>query len=928
MKNALKAVSAIALISLLLLAGCSDIFTPEASKSQAGEGIVQIQIGDSAAPRTLVPAATFAAYGVSATSGSNTVVLDPAAGTSKTLKLQPGTWTITVTGYTGSAGSYERTATGSASVAVVAGQTATANIVLNTTADANKTGTFHYSVDFGDIDFADLQSAALTLAAATGIISLDLKDFAYTESTATTNAGDITLASGIYTLNIVLTSGRIVNGSALNIYRKETVYIFPGLTTTGNYVFSDSQLTAYVYLKGTARINDLRSSPTETYTPTEVYVKLNGQPATADTYDSVADYAGIVRSMTVDSVDPYLYNWVIQVPSQTLQKNLTGSLDFSFKATSDLGKEIYTPWGAHLGLTSINGIHGNETATVVLTGNLVELQAATVTDGTITDFPTDVFAGNYAGDNRPIPVTVTATAAGNVVKRGSVYLSTTARPLTFVAVDGADPAVEYYQFSGTVPASSPAILYATVYDPTVVVTFANTSSWEIGTITTAGEVDQYEFAAPLPLQYYYIWLQDANHPESGSYGDMKVSVSGYVLSSSTGVDNAWPLQIRAGSGAGGGIVSITVEGLSSSNIGDYRIGISPASTARPGTVFTPININTWEDGDLATASQEDWYEFTVPAEAASQTYYLWLNNDRSNYGDGSKTAQVNVSVYRSSSTAVTNFPYSTSYTSGQSLSTLYGGDKVYVRVSSNSGSTGTYAIGITPLANTFRPGTAITPLPVNTWVDGNITNGSANDFYAFTAPTAGTYYLWRNQSSTYGGNGAKTGSVYVYRGTNTYTYSTNYYNSGVSFTANAGETVYMRVAPYSTGTYAIAITDSNLNIGTVTLTNGVPVTATISSAYDVDWYEFPVVAGTQYRVYWEETVSGTWFDIDVYPYRLSSGAQLYFSSGSNDSDGGGNNYITTSFTGTVKLRVRNYGGGANTGSYKIVFNTTGVRPSL
>ncbi|GHU73115.1 hypothetical protein FACS189450_12250 [Spirochaetia bacterium] len=925
MKNALKAVGVIALTGLLLLAGCADIFTPEVSKSQAGEGTVRILIGDAAvegpaaATRNLVPdSGNFTAYGVSA-AGSSTVVLDPLAGTTRELTLQPGSWTITVTAYTGTSGSYVASAKGSATVIVVAGQTATANITLNETADPTAPGTFHYSVNFGDVDFWDLDNAALTLTPAngSGAVSLDLKDFAYNSPSATTKEGDITLASGIYTMKIQLTSGRVISGKTLNIYRQEKVYIFPGLTTTGAYTFSDSQLTAYVYLRGSVRL----FGSVGTYKPTEVYVKHNSGSAGGAYYDST-DYAGIVRYIdTAPDSDGYYY-WHLQVPSQTLQKDLTGLLDFSFKAEDSSGNVLYTPWSENAAAISINDLHGNEVTGAVLSGYLVQLSSGGVSGsgGTITGIPSHVFAGTYGSNDAPIQVTVTATGGGgNIVKPGSVYVYNTGYPLTFDTAN-------VYHFV-TVPPEPSATVHATAYDPTAINPLA-LNTWDDGSIA-AGESRQYTFVVTAG-QYYYAFLDDSQQPY-GKSADMKITVASDTASISPSIsdaDTAWGTQFEAISS---GNVSIIVEGWSPSDSGTYAVGISPSGIAEPGTTFTPLSINTWEDGSLGTTIEEDWYEFTVPSDG---NYYLWLNNDRSNYGDGSKTAKVQVTAYKGTNQAGSAVDYYTSYTTGNALNwvTLYAGDKVYVRVS-YSGSTGTYAVGITPDSN-LRPGTVVTTLTDGAWENGEI-SASGNDWYAFTVPSDGIYYLWRNQNSSYGGDGNKNGRFYFYlNGSGVGSTSTNYYSSGYSFSANGGDTVYVRVAPYNTGTYAIGITSTLVPIGvaTTSLIDGTWGSVhNLTTGTQQDWYTF--TPGTDgYYYFW---VNGS-YNSATYGDSSLSGNSLVYISAQQPGYGTLLSELLATYNSSqsaylyagipVYIKIRPYSGSTYLGEYKLVFSSSSGRP--
>jgi len=100
----------------------------------------------------------------------------------------------------------------------------------------------------------------------------------------------------------------------------------------------------------------------------------------------------------------------------------------------------------------------------------------------------------------------------------------------------------------------------------------------------------------------------------------------------------------------------------------------------------------------------------------------------------------------------------------------------------------------------------------------------------------------------------------------------------------------------------------------------------ITASGHVDWYSISVISGTRYYLWWNDSWEGDeskTLDIDV--YALYNSTNL-ISLGSIDSAWNSPVSFTASSTGTVYIRVRAYDGWPDTGTYAIVYNTTGVKP--
>jgi hypothetical protein len=151
-------------------------------------------------------------------------------------------------------------------VNIVAGETKSLLITLLPVTTEDVAGIFEYDIDFpesrGDFDYAStslmLNPAASSTNSASPGISINLRD-------KNKDAAQLQLPAGKYTLDITLESTRQINGKLLQVVRKETVYIYPNLTTKASYTITEADFGAQVYLKGTATVNN---NTGHTYIPT------------------------------------------------------------------------------------------------------------------------------------------------------------------------------------------------------------------------------------------------------------------------------------------------------------------------------------------------------------------------------------------------------------------------------------------------------------------------------------------------------------------------------------------------------------------------------------------------------------------------------------------------------------------------------------
>jgi uncharacterized repeat protein (TIGR02543 family) len=216
--------------ALAALAACANTLDPPQLKREAETGTVYIVIdGDSAGPRTLAPALAITRYTASFAGPETQADVDITVG-SGSVSLAPGNWTITVTAFIGTE-SYDEAGRGSATVTVVSGETATADIIIGPITGDGKNGDFSYSVTIPSVDSATLRLTNVATDTTVDGTPIDLKAAAISE-TATGALTD--LDAGYYLMTIRLEQNEKYAG------RTEVVHIYDGLETKAVYVFTDS----------------------------------------------------------------------------------------------------------------------------------------------------------------------------------------------------------------------------------------------------------------------------------------------------------------------------------------------------------------------------------------------------------------------------------------------------------------------------------------------------------------------------------------------------------------------------------------------------------------------------------------------------------------------------------------------------------------
>jgi hypothetical protein len=322
--------------------------------------------------------------------------------------------------------------------------------------------------------------------------------------------------------------------------------------------------------------------------------------------------------------------------------------------------------------------------------------------------------------------------------------------------------------------------------------------------------------------------------------------------------------------------------------------------------FTPLTVDTWVDGNIATGGGEQWFKFT----ATAGTQYI-----HANFGT---LTQLYVQVYNASGATVgsqTNLGgnYHDKYTS-RSVTV---GQEYCVRVQPyNSGSGGTDLIAFNTTVTVMSPDAiTATTLTADTWADGSIATGG-EQWFKFTA-TPGTQYIHASFGTltqlyvqVYNASGATVGSQ-------TILYSSNKFSLSVT----VGQEYYVRVQPYSSGsggTYSILLNATPFPPSTAVTTLSANTWADGSIAIGGEqWFEFTATASTQYI----HVSFGTLIKLYVQVYN-SSGVMV---GSETELQYGWNTSLSVTVGQEYYVRVQPYSSGSG-GTYSILFNAAPFPP--
>jgi hypothetical protein len=276
MKNKVRIIGAGLLALLVMFTGCSNLLNdkPEAPRQEAAGsgGKIVIQL-DGLNPRTLGPEGEDIAqiqYRLIIRNDSRQFEEDVDFAQPVERSIDSGSWKV---GVWASTADYKGIAWGDETVDLRDGETKYLSLTLLPILEEDAAGIFDYDIAFPDpelIDDFDYSDTILKLTPSNfnssnpNPLVIDLQDYGK-------GADTLELPAGKYDLDITLQSTREVNNTPLKVIVKETVYIYPRLTTKAHYTFTMEHFTADVYLKGSAGVYNYAS---HNYYPSEVQLKL------------------------------------------------------------------------------------------------------------------------------------------------------------------------------------------------------------------------------------------------------------------------------------------------------------------------------------------------------------------------------------------------------------------------------------------------------------------------------------------------------------------------------------------------------------------------------------------------------------------------------------------------------------------------------
>jgi hypothetical protein len=317
------------------LPGCSNLLDNPQSGGTTGTVLVQVGASGTEA-RTVGPsAADFAEYKLIFEKGPVVIpeLMTPAEN-GRAFDLEPGTWTLKVTGFIDLGGEKVPAVSGSSSVIVAAGKTVQAKVILDES-ETDTYGTFDYSaIDFSGIETGTLKNAEMTIIPSDpnkGTVTIDLMNG--------NNSRTLELPAGIYTALVELTSGRSIVidefEHELNAYREEIVYIYPYMTTAlraGEYEFTETDFIADLYFTGTAVIDPF-STGTDTYKPTMVHILRAVDKEGYKIDDNLGfDYRLIAEAPIDDNG-----NWELYLPSNLIADDIEAPFTSTDSEYENLG---------------------------------------------------------------------------------------------------------------------------------------------------------------------------------------------------------------------------------------------------------------------------------------------------------------------------------------------------------------------------------------------------------------------------------------------------------------------------------------------------------------------------------------------------------------------------------------------------------------
>jgi hypothetical protein len=457
--------------------------------------------------------------------------------------------------------------------------------------------------------------------------------------------------------------------------------------------------------------------------------------------------------------------------------------------------------------------------------------------------------------------------------------------------------------------------------------------WEEGNLPTMESTEMYSFVVTEGITYYVWW--DDNY--SGATPRIKTSDiivratysdGTYVIGSANStVDSGWidPPFFKA---AKNDTITVIVR-PSSSKPGTFAITYSTASVRPGAAVPRTITEGQWADD---TIGRDEVHVYTINATDETE-YFVWWN-ETGNYGDGSKTANVEVRgiyadetvvFYSSTSTSYAVQWQDTAWASPRSFTVDRTGPVTIMVRPYHSGVssayTGTY--GIAYSTSSTRP------------VQGSGTLQSVTANGSSGTPTTELTLTFDQVVS-----GLSARDI---------TLSMSNHPFGVTKGAlsNNGAIYTLEASTPIGGTLTVAVAGALLSIEgspkTVTVFGGggsIPtlvedqwVYNSLTSGTDVHWYQINVTAGTTYGIWWDDERRGI-STMDTRTAVYGNGTWLYGTETSwPDENGYTGPTASYSYThpagsdpGTIYVGIKPYAEGTTLGVYGVAYSTGSTRP--
>jgi len=455
------------------------------------------------------------------------------------------------------------------------------------------------------------------------------------------------------------------------------------------------------------------------------------------------------------------------------------------------------------------------------------------------------------------------------------------------------------------------------------------NEWKTGAITSSTKELLYSVSIETTGTYYFWWDDKSQFNDSNSLDIEVTAMTSNETNIFSKIDTAWDSSRSSGRVAGETIYLI-VTPKTEGTTGAFSIVYSNSNT-RPFLV--PDNAvelvdGQWANGEIIDSPKKvKWYSFNVEN---GKTYSIWSNT--SSNGNSAKDLNVTVNGYYAN--GETNIANASDMWATPGTFTSAKNGKVYLKVTPTSSSAvGTFGIVYSAEADPARPLTGLLPenpilLTSGIFVDGEISGTDSEAWYSFTA-AASSHYLWWNDAGQ--GNGFTTldVEVSVWKSNETLLIQAvdSAWNNGRSISLSAGEKIYIRVTPKtsgSKGTFNIVYSTSSsrpllIPFDAPTLTDTQWLDGNITASIVEAWYKFDVTSGQTYYIWWNDRLQGNntkTLDVAVSAY-YTDGSSIFASK--DDAWTTPQSFISTG-DNTVFIKVAPYSS-SYTGTFGIVYRT-------